>query len=73
MTIGDTSAEAVVLFDKFVQASTCQSILAVFQQLCDLLDIHPLEEAWFYQTLKCELCELANAGYCITNLYYISA
>ncbi|XP_067940101.1 protein-methionine sulfoxide oxidase mical3b-like isoform X3 [Watersipora subatra] len=55
MTIGDPSAEAVALFDKFVSANTCHSILAVFQQLCDCLEIHPLDEGWFYQTLKSKL------------------
>ena len=52
MTVGDTTAEAIALYDQFVQANTCQSILSTFQQLCDCLDIHPLDEGWFYNTLK---------------------
>ena len=52
MTVGDQTAEAVALFEKFVLANSCHSILSIFQQLCDCLDIHPLDEGWFYQSLK---------------------
>ena len=60
MTVGDTTAEAIALYDQFVQANTCQSILSTFQQLCDCLDIHPLDEGWFYNTLKSKLHRLCS-------------
>lgn len=55
MTVGDQTQESINLFDQFVIANTCHSILSVFQQLCDCLDIHPLDHtsgAAFYHTLK---------------------
>ena len=63
-TMGDRSAGAAgrdganrshVLFDNFVQASTCKGTLKAFQELCDHLDVKPTESRVFYHKLKSKL------------------
>ncbi|KAM9815271.1 protein-methionine sulfoxide oxidase mical3a isoform X20 [Syngnathus typhle] len=44
-----------VLFDKFVQATTCKGTLKAFQDLCDLLEVKPTEYRVFYHRLKSKL------------------
>uniref|UniRef100_A0A3B3RLU7 F-actin monooxygenase n=1 Tax=Paramormyrops kingsleyae TaxID=1676925 RepID=A0A3B3RLU7_9TELE len=44
-----------VLFDRFVQASTCKGTLKAFQELCDFLDLKPSEYRIFYHKLKSRL------------------
>lgn len=63
-TMGDRSLGATgrdganhshVLFDNFVQASTCKGTLKAFQELCDHLDVKPTESRIFYHKLKSKL------------------
>uniref|UniRef100_A0A8C9RGN5 F-actin monooxygenase n=1 Tax=Scleropages formosus TaxID=113540 RepID=A0A8C9RGN5_SCLFO len=44
-----------VLFDRFVQASTCKGTLKAFQELCDFLELKPNEYRIFYHKLKTRL------------------
>lgn len=46
---------AHVLFDNFVQASTCKGTLKAFQELCDHLELKPTESRIFYHKLKSKL------------------
>lgn len=56
---GATGADGVclshVLFDNFVQATTCKGTLKAFQELCDHLDVKPTESRIFYHKLKSKL------------------
>ncbi|XP_055011975.1 protein-methionine sulfoxide oxidase mical3a isoform X2 [Boleophthalmus pectinirostris] len=52
---GDGVNRAHVLFDNFVQASTCKGTLKAFQELCDYLDVKPREYKVFYHKLKSKL------------------
>ncbi|KAM6137845.1 F-actin-monooxygenase MICAL3 isoform 1-T2 [Pterocles gutturalis] len=47
--------QAHVLFDRFVQASTCKGTLKAFQELCDYLELKPKDYRSFYHTLKSKL------------------
>ncbi|XP_029951366.1 protein-methionine sulfoxide oxidase mical3a isoform X7 [Salarias fasciatus] len=44
-----------VLFDNFVQATTCKGTLKAFQELCDFLEVKPTEYRVFYHKLKSKL------------------
>ncbi|XP_053355820.1 protein-methionine sulfoxide oxidase mical3a isoform X26 [Clarias gariepinus] len=44
-----------VLFDCFVQATTCKGTLKAFQELCDFLELKPSEYRVFYHKLKSKL------------------
>ncbi|XP_051580530.1 LOW QUALITY PROTEIN: protein-methionine sulfoxide oxidase mical3a-like [Myxocyprinus asiaticus] len=44
-----------VLFDRFVQATTCKGTLKAFQDLCDFLELKPNEYRVFYHKLKSKL------------------
>ncbi|XP_048113057.1 protein-methionine sulfoxide oxidase mical3a isoform X17 [Alosa alosa] len=44
-----------VLFDRFVQASTCKGTLKAFQELCDHVQLKPTESRIFYHKLKSKL------------------
>lgn len=44
-----------VLFDRFVQATTCKGTLKAFQELCDYVDLKPTESRIFYHKLKSKL------------------
>ncbi|XP_068803822.1 F-actin-monooxygenase MICAL3 isoform X2 [Struthio camelus] len=46
---------AHVLFDRFVQASTCKGTLKAFQELCDYLELKPKDYRSFYHKLKSKL------------------
>lgn len=43
------------LFDQFCAANTFQTIMAIFQQLCDLLELKPSDHRNFYKQLKSRL------------------
>ncbi|XP_032912785.1 F-actin-monooxygenase MICAL3 isoform X13 [Catharus ustulatus] len=47
--------QAHVLFDRFVQASTCKGTLKAFQELCDHLELKPKDYRSFYHKLKSKL------------------
>nr|XP_033806797.1 F-actin-monooxygenase MICAL3 isoform X15 [Geotrypetes seraphini] len=47
--------QAHILFDKFVQATTCKGTLKSFQELCDYLDLKPKDYRSFYHKLKSKL------------------
>ncbi|NXJ17797.1 MICA3 monooxygenase, partial [Dicrurus megarhynchus] len=47
--------QAHVLFDRFVQASTCKGTLKAFQELCDYLELKPKDYRSFYHKLKSKL------------------
>ncbi|XP_069084152.1 F-actin-monooxygenase MICAL3 isoform X15 [Pleurodeles waltl] len=47
--------QAHVLFDKFVQATTCKGTLKGFQELCDYLELKPRDYRSFYHKLKSKL------------------
>uniref|UniRef100_A0A8C5PJD4 F-actin monooxygenase n=1 Tax=Leptobrachium leishanense TaxID=445787 RepID=A0A8C5PJD4_9ANUR len=47
--------QAHVLFDRFVQATTCKGTLKSFQELCDYLDLKPRDYRSFYHKLKSKL------------------
>ncbi|TWW76520.1 Protein-methionine sulfoxide oxidase mical3a [Takifugu flavidus] len=51
----DGANHSHVLFDNFVQASTCKGTLKSFQELCDHLDVKPTESRIFYHKLKSKL------------------
>lgn len=46
---------AHVLFDRFVQATTCKGTLKSFQELCDHLELKPRDFRSFYPKLKSKL------------------
>ncbi|KAM4553580.1 protein-methionine sulfoxide oxidase mical3a [Fundulus diaphanus] len=52
---GDGVNRSHVLFDNFVQASTCKGILKAFQELCEHLEVKPGEHRIFYHKLKSKL------------------
>ncbi|KAM9808213.1 protein-methionine sulfoxide oxidase mical3a [Neosynchiropus ocellatus] len=52
---GDGVNQSHVLFDSFVQASTCKGTLKAFQELCDHLDVKPSDYRVFYHKLKSKL------------------
>lgn len=52
---GDGVNQSHVLFDNFVQASTCKGILKAFQELCDHLEVKPSDHRIFYHKLKSKL------------------
>lgn len=45
-------AQASVLFENFVQASTCKGTLQAFSILCRQLELDPLDHSNFYNSLK---------------------
>ncbi|XP_013918254.1 PREDICTED: protein-methionine sulfoxide oxidase MICAL3-like, partial [Thamnophis sirtalis] len=47
--------QAHILFDRFVQASTCKGTLKAFQELCDYLELKPKDYRTFYHKLKSKL------------------
>ncbi|XP_075066797.1 F-actin-monooxygenase MICAL3 isoform X14 [Mixophyes fleayi] len=51
----DKTNQAHVLFDRFVQASTCKGTMKSFQELCDYLELKPRDYRSFYQKLKSKL------------------
>ncbi|KAK7890895.1 hypothetical protein WMY93_022858 [Mugilogobius chulae] len=52
---GDGVNRSHVLFDNFVQATTCKGTLKAFQELCDHLDVKPREYKVFYHKLRSKL------------------
>ncbi|XP_035521618.1 LOW QUALITY PROTEIN: protein-methionine sulfoxide oxidase mical3a [Morone saxatilis] len=54
-TGGDGVNRSHVLFDKFVQATTCKGTLKAFQELCDHLEVKPTDSRIFYHKLKSKL------------------
>uniref|UniRef100_A0A665W8Z2 F-actin monooxygenase n=1 Tax=Echeneis naucrates TaxID=173247 RepID=A0A665W8Z2_ECHNA len=54
-TGGDGVNRSHVLFDNFVQATTCKGTLKAFQELCDHLEVKPTEHKVFYHKLKSKL------------------
>ncbi|XP_052028856.1 F-actin-monooxygenase MICAL3 [Apodemus sylvaticus] len=50
-----TTNHAHVLFDRFVQATTCKGTLRAFQELCDHLELKPKDYRSFYHKLKSKL------------------
>uniref|UniRef100_A0A8C3A3J3 F-actin monooxygenase n=1 Tax=Cyclopterus lumpus TaxID=8103 RepID=A0A8C3A3J3_CYCLU len=52
---GDGVNKSHVLFDKFVQGTTCKGTLKAFQELCDHLEVKPCEYRVFYHKLKSKL------------------
>ncbi|KAG7454284.1 hypothetical protein MATL_G00257980 [Megalops atlanticus] len=52
---GERMNHSHVLFDRFVQASTCKGTLKAFQELCDFLELKPNEYCIFYHKLKSKL------------------
>ncbi|XP_063336177.1 protein-methionine sulfoxide oxidase mical3a isoform X14 [Pelmatolapia mariae] len=52
---GDGVNQSHVLFDNFVQATTCKGILKAFQELCDHLEVKPSDHRVFYHKLKSKL------------------
>lgn len=54
-TGGDGVNQSHVLFDSFVQATTCKGTLKAFQELCDHLEVKPTENKVFYHKLKSKL------------------
>uniref|UniRef100_A0A8C2Z902 F-actin monooxygenase n=1 Tax=Cyclopterus lumpus TaxID=8103 RepID=A0A8C2Z902_CYCLU len=51
-TEDERTAQAGVLFENFVQASTCKGTLQAFSILCRQLDLDPLDYSNFYGSLK---------------------
>lgn len=51
-TEDERMAQAGVLFENFVQASTCKGTLQAFSILCRQLELDPLDYASFYSSLK---------------------
>ncbi|KAG8438748.1 hypothetical protein GDO86_005081 [Hymenochirus boettgeri] len=51
----DKANQSHVLFDRFVQATTCKGTLKSFQELCDYLDLKPKDYRSFYHKLKSKL------------------
>uniref|UniRef100_M3ZTY4 F-actin monooxygenase n=1 Tax=Xiphophorus maculatus TaxID=8083 RepID=M3ZTY4_XIPMA len=54
-TGGDGANQSHVLFDNFVQATTCKGTLKAFQELCERLEVKPSEHRIFYHKLKSKL------------------
>lgn len=54
-TEDERMAQAGVLFENFVQASTCKGTLQAFSILCRQLQLDPLDYASFYSSLKAEV------------------
>ncbi|CAE1256746.1 unnamed protein product [Acanthosepion pharaonis] len=54
-TASGESGDPNILFDQFVNAGTCKSILHTFQLLCDSLDIKQTDHRHFYRRLKLKL------------------
>uniref|UniRef100_A0A3Q0RSC0 F-actin monooxygenase n=1 Tax=Amphilophus citrinellus TaxID=61819 RepID=A0A3Q0RSC0_AMPCI len=52
---GDGVSQSHILFDNFVQASTCKGTLKAFQELCDHLEVKPSDHRVFYHKLKSKL------------------
>uniref|UniRef100_W5NJJ8 F-actin monooxygenase n=1 Tax=Lepisosteus oculatus TaxID=7918 RepID=W5NJJ8_LEPOC len=52
---GERVNQAHVLFDRFVQATTCKGTLKAFQELCDFLELKPSDYRVFYHKLKSKL------------------
>lgn len=52
---GEGVNQSHVLFDRFVQATTCKGTLKTFQELCDFLELKPSEYRVFYHKLKSKL------------------
>lgn len=52
---GEGVNQSHVLFDRFVQATTCKGTLKAFQELCDFLELRPSEYRVFYHKLKSKL------------------
>ncbi|XP_036373693.1 protein-methionine sulfoxide oxidase mical3a-like isoform X2 [Megalops cyprinoides] len=52
---GERANHSHVLFDRFVQATTCKGTLKAFQELCDFLELKPNEYRVFYHKLKSKL------------------
>ncbi|KAL2093732.1 hypothetical protein ACEWY4_011044 [Coilia grayii] len=52
---GEQVNQSHVLFDRFVQATTCKGTLKAFQELCDFVDLKPTESRIFYHKLKSKL------------------
>uniref|UniRef100_A0A9J8B4J5 F-actin monooxygenase n=1 Tax=Cyprinus carpio carpio TaxID=630221 RepID=A0A9J8B4J5_CYPCA len=53
--VGEGVNQSHVLFDRFVQATTCKGTLKAFQELCDFLELKPNEYRVFYHKLKSKL------------------
>uniref|UniRef100_A0A8C9ZAM4 F-actin monooxygenase n=1 Tax=Sander lucioperca TaxID=283035 RepID=A0A8C9ZAM4_SANLU len=53
--MGENAEHSHVLFDKFVQGTTCKGTLKAFQELCDHLEVKPGEYRIFYHKLKSKL------------------
>lgn len=53
--VGEGVNQSHVLFDRFVQATTCKGTLKAFQELCDFLELKPSEYRVFYHKLKSKL------------------
>ncbi|XP_052495775.1 F-actin-monooxygenase MICAL3 isoform X4 [Budorcas taxicolor] len=51
----EATNRAHVLFDRFVQATTCKGTLKAFQELCDHLELKPKDHRCFYHKLKSKL------------------
>ncbi|KAI5126012.1 [F-Actin]-Monooxygenase Mical3 [Manis pentadactyla] len=51
----ETVNRAHVLFDRFVQATTCKGTLRAFRELCDHLELKPKDYRSFYHKLKSKL------------------
>ncbi|XP_007935207.1 F-actin-monooxygenase MICAL3 [Orycteropus afer afer] len=51
----ETMNQAHILFDRFVQATTCKGTLKAFQELCDHLELKPKDYRSFYHKLKSKL------------------
>ncbi|KAM8893111.1 F-actin-monooxygenase mical2b-like isoform 8-T8 [Spinachia spinachia] len=51
-TEDERTAQAGVLFENFVQATTCKGTLQAFSILCRQLELDPLDYANFYRSLK---------------------
>ncbi|XP_073078541.1 F-actin-monooxygenase MICAL3 isoform X18 [Manis javanica] len=51
----ETVNRAHVLFDRFVQATTCKGTLRAFRELCDHLELKPKDYHSFYHKLKSKL------------------
>ncbi|MED6277832.1 Protein-methionine sulfoxide oxidase mical3a [Characodon lateralis] len=54
-TGGDGVNKSHVLFDNFVQATTCKGTLKAFQELCEHLEVKPSDHRIFYHKLKSKL------------------
>lgn len=52
---GEGVNQSHVLFDRFVQATTCKGTLKAFQELCEFLELKPIEYRVFYHKLKSKL------------------